>query len=52
MVLPFNIDDITACIFMNEKYLEERENNSAGEGTILEAMYLRDSIGSVHASRN
>lgn len=35
-------------MFMNKKDLEERENNSAGEGTILEAIYLRDSIGSVH----
>lgn len=35
-------------MFMNEKDLEERKNDNAGEGTILEAVYLRNSIGSVY----
>lgn len=33
---------------MNEKYLEERKTDNGGEGTILEAVYLRNSIGSVY----
>lgn len=48
LFLIFNISDVTGCIFMNEKDLEERENYNAGEGIISEAMYLRESMGSVH----
>lgn len=36
---------------MNEKDLEERKNDNAGEGTILEAVYLRNSIGSVYMKK-
>lgn len=48
MVLSFNIDDVTGYVFMNEKYLEERKTDNGGEGTILEAVYLRNGIGSVY----
>lgn len=33
---------------MNEKYPEERKTSNGGEGTILEAVYLRNSVGSVY----
>lgn len=31
-----NVDDVTGYMFVNEKDLEERENDSTGEGTVFQ----------------
>ena len=34
------MNDVAGCMFVNEKDVEERENDNAGENIISETMYL------------